>query len=79
MCPLVEGAFNKKIVFDISAEFKLKGLMLKIENGKIVEVEAGSCEGSGEIKVEEHELLHKDFGPTSMPGKVGLGSGIPVV
>lgn len=64
---------TKRIVFDVELELKLKGLVLKIENGKIVEVEGGSCEGSGEIKVQEHSLVHKSFGPIHLPHKVHLG------
>lgn len=69
----------EKIVFDVNVDFNLKGLQLKIENGRIVEVEAGSCEGNGEIKVKDTQLVHKDFGPIDMPGKISLGNGIPVV
>lgn len=74
----VDKVLHKKIVFDVSLEFDLKALVLKIENGRIVEVEAGSCEGSGEIKIEEHSLLKKDFGAIDLPGKVRLGKGIAV-
>jgi len=77
--PYVEirmGSFVQQIVFDVTAEIKMKGLILKIGEGKIKAIEAGSCEGDGEIKIKELTLREQKFGPLNLPGTVNLGNGI---
>jgi len=68
----------KKIEFDVSLTFQLKGLVLKIESEKIKSVEAGSCEGNGEIQVKNVSIWKHDFKPVNLPGRVNLGSGIAI-
>jgi len=68
----------KKIEFDASLTFQLKGLVLKIESEKIKSVEAGSCEGNGEIQVKNVSIWKHDFKPVNLPGRVNLGSGIAI-
>jgi len=71
--------FTKKIFFDVTLEITLKALRLKIEEARIKSVETGSCEGKGEIKIKDVTLLQLPFSPIDLPGKVSLGSGIPIV
>ena len=68
----------KKIEFDIEITLQLKGLILRIEDGKIKSVEAGSCQGSGEIRVKSMSIWKHDFKPIDLPGKINLGSGIAI-
>ena len=68
----------RKIEFDVTITLQLKGLVLKIEEEKIKSVEAGSCEGSGEIQVKNISLWKHDFKPIDLPGRVKLGSGIAI-
>ena len=70
------GSFVQQIVFDVTAEIKMKGLILKIGEGKIKAIEAGSCEGDGEIEIKELTLREQKFGPLNLPGTVNLGNGI---
>ncbi len=62
----------------MSADLELKGLILKIESGRITAIESGSCEGSGEIKYKHLTLLKPQFKPLELPGRVNLGAGIPL-
>jgi hypothetical protein len=71
--------FSKKIFFDVSAEFTLKGLKLRIEDARIKSVQTGSLEGAGEIKIKAKSLLKHSFEPIDLPGRVNLGDGIPIV
>jgi hypothetical protein len=73
------ASFAYKLLFQVSADIDVKGLELKIENGKIVSVCSGSCEGSGEIKWHDKSLLKRDFKKVDLPGRISFGSGIPLV
>ena len=79
--PYVEIRFGqqllKKIEFDVTVTIKLDGLVLKLENEKIVAVEAGTCQGSGEVQVKNITLWQHDFDPIEL-GKVSLGDGIAI-
>jgi hypothetical protein len=71
--------FSKKIFFDVTLDLTLKGLQLKIENAEIKSVQTGTCEGKGEIKIKDYTLLKLPFEPIDLPGKIDLGSGIPII
>jgi hypothetical protein len=79
--PYVEVRFGqqllKKIEFDVNITIKLDGLVLKLENEKIVAVEAGTCQGSGEVQIKDITLWQHDFDPIEL-GKVSLGDGIEI-
>ena len=51
--------------------------MLKIESEKISAIEAGTCQGSGEVQIKNISLWKHDFDPIEL-GKVSLGNGIPI-
>ncbi len=72
------GGGSYKLVLDVNADIELKGLMLKIEKGKIMSISSGSCEGSGEIKWKSLSLLKRKFKPIQLPGHMHLGAGIPL-
>jgi hypothetical protein len=67
-----------KIEFQINIELTLKGMVLKIQDGKIKEVKMGSCEGKGSIKCGESVILEKEMEPFSLPSSIDLGDGIPI-
>lgn len=79
--PYVEVRFGqqllKKIEFDVTMTIKLDGLVLKLENEKIVAVEAGICEGTGEVQLKNISLWKHDFDPIEL-GKISLGNGIKI-
>lgn len=79
--PYVEVRFGeqllKKIEFDVTVTIKLDGLVLKVESEKISAIEAGTCQGSGEVQIKNISLWKHDFDPIEL-GKVSLGNGIPI-
>lgn len=72
------GGGSYRLVLDVSADIELKGLMLKIEQGRIMSISSGSCQGSGEIKWKSLSLLKREFKPVQLPGRMHLGAGIPL-
>jgi hypothetical protein len=67
-----------KINFEIIISLAVEGIVLKIQDGKIMEVRTGSCKGGGSIKCEDKLILKKETGPFSLPGLISLGEGIPI-
>ena len=69
--PFIEVRFKNallyKIVFDVNLLFKIKGFILKIQKGEIIEVYSGMCEAEGNIKWEGIKLLEKKFEPLTLP------------
>lgn len=69
--PFIEVRFKNallyKIEFDINLLFKIKGFILKIQKGEIIEIYSGTCEAEGNIKWEGIKLLEKKFEPLTLP------------
>jgi hypothetical protein len=80
--PYIEILINDKSVgkidFNINISFTLKGIILKIRDGKIKEIQTGSCKGKGTIKCEDLVILEKETESFSLQGSINLGEGIPI-
>ncbi len=66
------------LTFTIKLDFTLKGMILKIKGGKIMEIRIGSCQGKGSIESEGVSLIQKQSKPVQLPGVLALGEGIPI-
>jgi len=75
---LLNGASLGKIIFHITVSLTLKGVTLKIQEGKIKEITPLSCEGKGTFKLGEFVLLERKTGPVPFPARIDLGDGIPI-
>jgi hypothetical protein len=58
----------KKIEFKVQIVTALKGINLKIQAGRITEIQAGSCNFEGKIKYEDLTIAEKKFGPIELRG-----------
>jgi hypothetical protein len=78
--PYLEVLFNGqplgKLVFDVTLSFELEGFLLTIQNGKIMKVRTGNCQGSGKIAYVKHTLLEKALTKFTLPGTIEMGDGI---
>jgi len=73
--PIIGG----KIEFTSTAALEVKGLGLKIQNGKISEITAGSCQGSFNLSLKEGGVITElDTGEFALPGSVQFRSEAPV-
>lgn len=70
---LVNDCVIDDIKLDITVAFKLKGIMLTIRDGKIRQIQTGTCKGSGTVKYEQMILAQKELSTISLPGKISLG------
>jgi len=58
----------KKIQFTVALSATLKGVVLRIKGGEIVEIQAGSCEFDGKVKYEDLTIAEKKVGPLKLLG-----------
>ena len=56
----------KKIEFKVQIVTALKGINLKIQAGRITEIQAGSCNFEGKIKYEDLTIAEKKVGPIEL-------------
>jgi hypothetical protein len=62
----------KKIEFTVKLVFKLKGFVLKIQEGAIKEMQTGSCEVKGTIAYQGLVVAEKKLEPIKLPLSIPL-------
>jgi hypothetical protein len=67
-----------KINFNVTLSLTLKGIILKIQDGRIKGINPGECKGKGAIQCEGAMLLEQETESFSLPGSVDFGEGIPI-
>jgi hypothetical protein len=80
--PFIEILFNEvpktRIDFTITISLAFKGIILKIQDGKIMEIMTGSCKAKGSVKCENLVLPEMESDSFTLPGSIKLGDGIPI-
>jgi hypothetical protein len=81
--PSLKSFINKiplgEMKFHVDIELALKGVILKIQDGKIMGGAIGSCAGKGSITYgDDHVLMQKESEPWELPGSIDLSDGIPI-
>ena len=71
----LNGATVKKIQLDVQLGFKLKGFVLKIQDGVIREMQTGQCEAKGSIKYGGLPIAEKKLEPIKLPYSIPFKSG----
>jgi hypothetical protein len=74
----LKGATVKKLTLSVSLNLKLKASLLKVQNGAIREIQAGSCEGKGTIKYGTVVIAEKKLAPIKFPLSIKVPSLSPV-
>ncbi len=72
----IKGATVKKIELGVQLGFKLKGFVLKIQNGGIREMQTGQCEAKGTIKYGTLMIAEKKLEPIKLPLTIAIPSAI---
>ncbi len=72
----IKGATVKKIELPIQLGFKLRGFVLKIQNGGIKEMQTGHCEAKGTIKYGTLTIAEKKLEPIKLPFSIPIPSSI---
>jgi hypothetical protein len=63
----IKSAVVKKLELPIQLGFKLRGFVLKIQNGGIKEMQTGNCEARGTIKYGGITVAEKKLEPIKLP------------
>ncbi len=63
----LRGAKLKTIALLVQLGFNLKAFVLKIKNGRIIELQAGHCEVKGTIKFSGLTIAEKKLAPLKLP------------
>lgn len=61
-----------KIVFDLEFSLILEGFVLKIQDGAVFEIQAGSAKGKAALSLAKTVLLKKELQPLRFPGHIQL-------
>jgi hypothetical protein len=64
---MLKGAKLKTIALLVQLGFNLKGFVLKVKNGGIIELQAGQCEVKGTIKFSGLTIAEKKLAPLKLP------------
>jgi len=67
-----------RVVFDLGFSLVLEGFVLKIRDGRIMEILTGSGKGEGELSLVKLSLWKQDSKPVHFRGQIPLGKGIPL-
>jgi hypothetical protein len=70
----IKGASVKKLTLNVQLDCKLKGFVLKVQNGAIKEMETGNCEVKGAIKYGTLSIAEKKLAPVKLPLSIAIPS-----
>lgn len=80
--PIINLLINNKVTatltFTIQFQLQFNVLKLTLGDGKIWSIETGQCEGSGNVLIKNHAILHRTFNKVDLPGRIDFPCGIPV-
>jgi hypothetical protein len=67
----------KRIEFVLRLIFRLKGFVLKIQNGAIKEMRTGRCDARGTLEYQGLVIAEKMLAPITLPGVVTVPAPVP--
>lgn len=73
----IKRATVKKLELPIQLGFKLRRFVLKIQNGRIKEMQTGHCEAKGTIKYGSLTVAEKKLEPIKLPFSIQIPDEIP--
>jgi len=66
----------QKITFDVTLTSYLKGLILGLQDGRIVSLHVGQCQWTGSIATRGVVLIERKLTKLDLPGRISLKRGI---
>lgn len=64
--------------FEVKLAFEIETAILKIQDGKIMEVELGSCMGSGALMFGSAELFKRETSKLELPKVISFPNGVTI-
>lgn len=72
----IQNKTVKKLEFTLKLVFNLKGFVLKIKDGRIREMQTGSCEVRGKMEYQGLLIADKKLAPITLPGAISFERGL---
>lgn len=69
---LIEKVEVQRLDFTVHLSFKLKGFVLRIQEGEIKEILSAQCEFGGSVEFLHHTILKKASAPINLPASIRL-------
>jgi hypothetical protein len=69
---VVEGVPLARLVFPVKVEFRLEGVVVRVRQGRIAEILAGTVKVKGTVKFGDFVLFEKALAPISIPGVLAV-------
>ena len=69
---VVEGVPLARLAFPVKVEFRLEGVIVRVHQGRIAEILAGTVKLKGTMKFGEFVLFEKALAPISIPGVLAV-------
>lgn len=67
-----------ELAFDVALELQLDGFVLKIQDGRILEIASGRFKGKGSLKYGAATLIAKETPTHPLPGRIALDPAVPI-
>lgn len=77
--PYLNNIALGEIKFTVHLELLLKGAVLKIDDGKIMEARPGSCQGKGNVQYQGFTILEAKSQAVEFPGSISFGEGVLII
>lgn len=68
----IENFEARRLDFTLHLSLRLKGFILKVQEGQVKEILTGQCEFGGMIDFMKRTVLKKEFSPIKLPGSIPL-------
>jgi hypothetical protein len=69
---VVEGVPLARLVFPVKVEFRLEGVVVRVRQGQIADILAGSIQVKGTLKFGDFVLFERALAPISIPGVLAV-------
>jgi hypothetical protein len=69
---VVEGVSLARLVFPVKVEFRLEGVVVRVRQGQIADILAGSIQVKGTLKFGDFVLFERALAPISIPGVLAV-------
>ena len=75
---VVDGRAEFVIVLNVKLALSVSGVVLKIQDAKIKELNAGWCKGKAGVSCGGLQLIEQETGKIEFRGSIDFGAGIPI-
>lgn len=75
---LIDNVKQGELRFDVDLTLKVKGLMLRIRDGRIRSMQLAECQAGGEVKLEGFRIARQKTRAIAIEPEIDFGKGIPI-